>query len=87
MECTVPVTGHHIEMGVLPCNTPPALHVTVQDPDGLVLYDNILTNSAMVPIQANGFTFFNLDVTILQSETMDAVTVKVKLHIENVALF
>lgn len=52
--------GYVSKTQILPCHNPPGFHVTITDPDGNILYNNIITNTTNVHI--SGFTItFTID--------------------------
>ncbi len=77
IECDIPPSGDHLEMTVLPCNNPPAIQVTVTELDGHVVYDNVVTNSALVPVPVLGNVAFYLNITVRHSD--ESITVKVSV--------
>ena len=65
-------------MEVVPCNDPPAIRITVLDKNTNTVYVNqTLSHSGEIPVQIAGIPVFTLDVTIQQTPSHDAITVKV----------
>ena len=69
LDCTT--LGYDSHFQIKPCNNPPAVHATVYDPDGDLVYDRVLTNTTDIVIPGVG----NLHVVI--HDTPDAIGLQV----------
>lgn len=72
LDCiTLGYDGH---FQIKPCNNPPAVHATVYDPDGDLVYDRVLTNTTDIVLPEVG----TLHVVI--HDTPDAIGLQVELR-------
>lgn len=75
VDCAT-INGDHMSLVILPCHDPPALHVTVTDSTGGVIYNGIITNRTEIPI---GPDIFGVKFVILVHDEPGDMAVEVSL--------
>ena len=65
-----------MNFGVDPCQTPPALLVFTEIADTTVL-DDSFSSSEERPVDVSGFNILTLNITVLQTPSMDNIIVEV----------
>ena len=70
---------YHLNLTILPCHTPAAVEVEVEQADGTLLLDDVLTRSRLENVTFGGAIVFQLNVTIQHED--DAIILKVSADV------